>query len=920
MAGSDLPDRRAAEPRRRGESTLALIDGHSLVYRAFFALPPLSTADGLPTNAVFGFARMLARLLEDEAPDHAVVTFDRGERTFRHEAYADYKAHRPSMPPELAVQIPLVKELVRGYGLSIVEAEGYEADDVIGTLARRGEADGFAVLIVTGDRDALQLVSPRVRALITKKGITEMERFDPDRVRSELGVAPDQIVDWKALTGDKSDNIPGVAGIGEKTAQRLLAAYGTLEAILARADEIGGRIGRALREQAETARLSRRLATIDCAVPLELDWADCRVDEPDPKRLSDLFSRLEFRQLLRELAERFPECADPAASAVGGVRSEALSLSIAHTPAELEAWLASVKAGDGLGVYLLADGEDAMRARLLGAGLAQGERVVYAPFGERPEAWAEVLGRALERGSLCTHDAKRQIVLLERIGLSPPVPTSDVMIASYLLGAGQGNHTLEEVAVRHLNEDPALPGEDGAPDAAGGRQKSPAAEWSAEQQAGWCKAALSIILRAAPRLEERLRGDELETLYRDVELPLAPVLARMEQRGIALDAGMLREMSADMAAEIERLTRRIHELAGEPFNINSPKQLGRILFEKLGLPVLQKTKSGPSTSAEVLEALAEQHEIAAALLDYRHLVKLKSTYVDVLPDLVHPKTGRVHTTYNQAIAATGRLSSVNPNLQNIPVRTADGQRIRAAFIPGEPGWKILTADYSQIELRVLAHIAEDENLIEAFRNGEDIHSKTAAEIFAPGAETVTPAMRSAAKAVNFGIVYGISSFGLARGTGLSQSEAQRYIDAYFERYPGVKRYMEQIVAEAREVGFVRTLFGRRRYLPELRSRNWAQRSFAERTAINTPIQGTAADIIKAAMVAVDRALMARGSPCRMLLQVHDELVFEVPADLVDESAAIIKAAMEGVVTLSVPLVVEMAAGPNWLETTAVAGV
>ncbi len=961
---------------------LALLDAHSLIHRAFYALPALTTSRGEPTGAVFGFARMLLRLLREEEPSHVAVAFDRAGPTFRHADFADYKAHRPEAPAALVPQFALVRELVEAYGLPIYDAEGFEADDVIGTLARQGEAAGCQVLIVTGDRDALQLVGPKVTVLLTRRGIQEMDRFDEERVREELGLTPAQVVDWKGLAGDASDNIPGVPGIGPKTAQKLLARYGTLDAILAHVDEIGGKTGQALREHAETARLSRTLATIRTDVPVQLSLEATRRRKPDVGRLARLFSRLEFRSLLDELLREYPEAASALAGAAAGRPPDAREPALDATqkepkvqqgdlfagpeppaPAEGQAvtavvdgasgpqaegggggrpprvaqvgpppiaarvlgdagevvdWVRQVRqrrVGERVALLAVAEGDEAMRASLLGLGLAaypaagqsadEGAQAVPSSVVYVPARW---LAEAQVRESLAAllgdpalpkvcHDAKRHYVLLHRAGLILAGVHDDLMLAAYLLRPGQGGTGLPDVALQVLGWHLPMPG--------------PGPEKDVAQQVG---PALAALVAASPPLRHRLERDGLTWLYERLELPLSRVLADMEICGVAIDARRLAEMGREMEAEAEALTQAIHRLAGEPFNINSPKQLGRILFEKLGLPVLARTKTGPSTSADVLEALADEHEIVAKILEYRQVVKLKSTYVDALPGLVHPETGRLHTTFHQAVTATGRLSSANPNLQNIPVRTEAGRKIRAAFVAGRPGWVLLAADYSQIELRILAHISGDENLVEAFRTGVDIHTKTAAEIFGVPPHEVTPAMRNGAKAVNFGIVYGISSFGLARGTGLSRAEAERYIQGYFQRYPGVKRYMEEIVRLGREQGFVTTLFNRRRYLPELHSRKWAERSFAERAAMNTPIQGSAADIMKAAMVNLHAALRQAGLQAQVVLQVHDELVLELPQEELPQVARLVREHMEGVVKLAVPLEVEVRWGPNWLET------
>lgn len=908
---------------RRRAGRLVLVDGHSLIHRAYHALPPLSTRSGQPTHAVYGFTSMLIKLLQEERPEYMAVAFDMKGPTFRHEAFAAYKAQRAPIEEDLASQIPLVHQVVESLGLPIYMEEGFEADDCLGTLARQGEALGLEVLIVTGDRDLLQLVSPSVTALLTRKGISQLDRLDPAGVEALLGVPPQLVTDYKALVGDPSDNIPGVPGVGPKTATRLLAEYGSLEALLEQAGQVRGKTGRALAEHREAALQGKLLTTIRCDVPIELDLDRARVAPPEGERVRALFQELEFGSLLRRVAELFPgidlapaspgpEGVAAGSGAAGGPRAEALLL---ESPEALARWLAALPPQEPVAFEWLVEGSDALAGPLVGLAVARPGQVAFLPLpGELPEdgPLREQLAAFLASPRpKVVHDVKRQILIAGRWGLTLEPPAFDLMLAGYLLRPGEGGYEPETLARTWLGEElPSLQ----EPAAGRGKRREPLTEVVPPVLAERLAARLGRYGALQRRLETQLEADGLLELFREVELPLAWVLAGMEARGIRVDAEVLAGLSQELDGRIEALAQGIYGLAGEEFNLNSPKQLGAILFDKLGLPVLQRTKTGPSTSAEVLEELAEQHEIAALILAYRQLVKLKGTYIDALPELIRPETGRVHTTFHQAVTATGRLSSSDPNLQNIPIRSQEGERIRGAFVPGEPGWVLLTADYSQIELRVLAHISEDEGLIEAFRSGDDIHTRTAAEVFGVPREQVTPTMRSAAKAINFGIVYGISSYGLARGTGLSRAEAQAYIDGYFARYPGVKRYMDQVVAQARERGYVTTLLGRRRYLPELRARDRARRSFGERTAMNTPIQGSAADIIKLAMLRVDRRLKESGLQARMLLQVHDELVFECPEEEVAGVARLVREAMEGVVTLKVPLRVDVKAGPNWLET------
>ena len=859
--------------------TFFLVDGHSLLYRAFYALPTMTTTSGEHTNAVYGFISMLLRLLQEQDPDCLVVAFDKKGPTLRHEQFPDYKANRAETPDELISQVERVKELVDAFGWHQVEIDGYEADDIIGTLCERAQKAGYEVYIVTGDNDCLQLVDDHVRVLFTRRGITNVDDMDEGAVKERLGVSPRQVPDYKGLVGDQSDNIPGVPGIGPKTAVKLLEEYATVEEIVANVDELSGKLAERIKEHGEQALLSKKLATICRDAPVGVEPGRCQLAAPDGKRLRELFAQLEFRTLWRRVEERY------------GFSD--VSVPPSPTPAVVE--LDQIPDADylppgPLAVHFWWEG-DPLEPRPLALAMGTGTKGFYCRLSAG--GWDDVLaawGPALadpERPKVM-YNAKAQLLALHSLGCPLRGIISDPMVAAYLLSPGDGRLSIRELGERFGL---GVPGEIASD-----------AEF------------FGFIGPLAEKLEKELAETELLQLYQEVEMPLIPVLAEMELRGVAVDREHLQVLSVEMERELEQLTAKIYQLAGEPFNINSPKQLGAILFEKLSLPAVKKTKTGFSTSAEVLEELAEEHEIAVHLLEYRQLAKLKSTYVDALPALIHPRTGRIHTTFQQTVTATGRLSSIEPNLQNIPVRTPLGRRIRQAFIPGEPDWRLLTADYSQIELRVLAHMSKDEGLIDAFRKGEDIHARAAAEVFGVPMDQVGGQLRDRAKAINFGIIYGISSFGLAKGTGLTRTEAQDYIDRYFARYPGVKRYIEETIKEGREKGYVTTLFGRRRYLPELHSKNWTQRQFAERMAMNAPIQGTAADIMKLAMIGVHSKMKEVGLRARMLLQVHDELVFEVPPDEVDELAALVREVMENDLHLAVPLVVDIQVGENWRDT------
>ncbi|MGE5508184.1 MAG: DNA polymerase I [Chitinophagales bacterium] len=938
---------------------LAILDGHSLLHRAYYALPRLTNLRGEVTNAVYGFTMMLMRLLEEEQPQRVVVAFDRPAPTFRHQEFEQYKANRKPMPDDLRPQVPLCEEVLAAFGIPAVGVPGFEADDLIGTLSCQAAEAGLDTLIVTGDRDALQLISDQVKVMLTKRGITDTEVLGPAEFAEKYAITPHQFTDVKALMGDPSDNIPGVPGIGEKGALRLIQEYGSVENLLAHTEEVGGRTGELLRTYADQARLSRRLATIDCSAPVPLSVADLQGPQPDYQRLRDLFTALEFRNLVKRLPAGKGETtgeamqgtlfgpasgddpapkAAPAAGAPAAAPSPAAFIepewSVVTSPAELAEAVQELSRAGRRGVAALVEQRLPWQRDLAGLALAAGDRAWFVwsraalgfPAGLDVTELKQILAPLFQPGhaSLSGHDLKLLSLALGPAGepeegpqaacpgpLAETVPffavepgDFDVMLASYVLDPTRGSHSLEEIAFNYLGL--SLPARSPLPDPGAGE-----AAWQAV--AGQTVRQAAVALALSTRLEELLAEGGLTHLYREVELALVPVLAAMERRGVAVDVERLKELAGDLDRRSEALAAEIFAEAGEEFNLNSPKQLAHLLFEKLGLPAGKKTKTGYSTSAEVLEDLALEHPIARRILDYRQLVKLKTTYVDALPTLINPRTGRVHTTFNQAVTATGRLSSTNPNLQNIPVRTEEGGRVREAFVAGGQGNVLLSADYSQIELRVMAHLSGDPILSEAFRSGEDIHTRTAAEMFGIRPEEVTPELRSGAKAINFGIIYGISSFGLARGTKITRQQAQEFINSYFARYARVKQYLDEVVAEARERGFVTTVLGRRRYLPDLHSRNFALRSFAERTAMNTPIQGTAADIIKLAMLACERELSQRGLCTRMVLQVHDELVFEGPESEVAEVAAVVRRAMEGALALSVPLVVEVEAGRNWRE-------
>lgn len=857
------------------ENKLAIIDGSSLLYRAFYALPPTMTSpDGVPTNAVYGFLRMLLSLYRELDPAYVAVTFDKDRQTFRTEMYDGYKATRKPAPAELVPQFDLILEVMHVMGVAVYSLSGYEGDDVLGTLSARYEKE-LPVAIVTGDRDALQLASDRTTVYLTQKGISSMSEMTPKAVEEKYGITPSQVIDMKALMGDTADNIPGVPGIGEKTALKLLTQYKTLDNLYAHVDEIKGAQGKKLAAGKDMAYLSYKLAAIKRDVPMETTLEEM-AQPVHISEMKELFSRLGIN-----LLSQFGEL--PRFTALAEAKKE----EVAKAGEKAEDWK------DGLSFE---GKETAISFDLEGtAPFFKAKGVVIAENGHAYLVKAEQFGKAAEALR------KAKVVITEN---SKPImetdfpwegiPFFDTTIAAYLLDPTRTTYPLSYLA---------------------GLFKKP--EIYADEMKDFASkgAAVSLFLLSIYEdARDMLKKNGVEKLYDEVEQPLVKVLAAMEKAGIATDTKRWEEVHADMKSREEALISKIYEQAGEEFNINSPKQLGHILFEKRGLPAGKKTKTGYSTAADVLEELAEQYPFVKNILEYRSLSKLISTYLEALPLLIRKETGRIHTTFNQTVTATGRLSSSDPNLQNIPVRTEEGKKIRSLFVPGEGYDSFISSDYSQVELRVLAHMSEDEGLIRAFLNKEDIHRRTAAEVMGIPFEDVTPEQRSHAKAVNFGIIYGISDFGLARQLGITRTAAADYIKAYFERYPSIHAFMNRMIEGARKTGRAVTLYGRYRELADINSKNFQRRSFAERTAMNTPIQGTAADIMKMAMIAVYDKMKAGNFKSRVLLQVHDELVAEVTADEKEAVAKLLKETMESVVSLRVPLVADVNEGKNWAET------
>jgi len=893
--------------------TLAIIDAYSLLYRAYFALPPLTNKQGEVTNAVYGFTTMLVKLLDEQNPDYLVVAIDMHAATFRHEAYEAYKAHRKPMPDDMRPQVELMKEVLEAMRVPILGVEGFEADDVIGTLACRAARDGMDALIVTSDRDALQLVNAQVRVLANKKGISETVLYDRQAVIDRYGVTPEQLPDVKALTGDTSDNIPGVPGIGEKTAGKLIAQYGSLENLLDHLEEVKGKTGEALAAHAEQARASKYLAAIHCDVPLEtLDWESCHRQPWDREKLLELFRRLDFRSLLSRL--QAPEGTEAAEETV-----PAAPVRLLHDLAAVKRAAHDLATAGRCAIAPVASGPDPRRDRLVGLALSAGDQHVYVPLeGPPPEqtnlfdaeeqpketGFLQALAPLLENRELniIAHDVKALALWLRARGVELHGAPFDTLLAAYLIDPTD-KHGLADLAFDCLSMNVEV--------------SDLTALWRAGDEEALATAAgtaAQLLRRLETPLRTRLAEHELLPLFRDVEMPLASVLADMEWRGMKLDLDHLDDLAAEMGKELHQVEGEIYRLADEQFTINSPKQLQYILFDKLKLTRGRKTKTGYSTDAETLAGLADKHEIVQKILAYREVAKLKSTYVDALPRLVDAQD-RVHTHFNQAVTATGRLSSSDPNLQNIPIRTAEGREIRAAFIPSEPGWQLLAADYSQIELRVLAHITGDEAMIEVFRRGEDLHTATACRVFGVEPDAVTRDMRRMAKIVNFSIPYGTTAFGLAGQLGAPRQLAEELMQTYLARFPGVASYMKEIVERARREGAVTTLLKRRRPLPDLQASSPPVRQAAERTAINTPIQGSAADIMKLAMLKVDAGLRAGGLCARLLLQVHDEVVLETPPEEVDVLCDLVRTAMRDAYPLIVPMEVEVKIGPNWRDVS-----
>ncbi|GMQ77182.1 MAG: DNA polymerase I [Gammaproteobacteria bacterium] len=893
------------------DKPLILVDGSSYLYRAFHAMPQFTNSRGEPTGAVYGIVNMLRKLLTEHDPAYIAVVFDAKGETFRDAIYADYKANRPPMPEELSAQIEPIHAVVRAMGLPVLMVEGVEADDVIATLAERAATNGMDTLISTGDKDMAQVVDERISLIDT---MTD-SYYDRQAVVDKFGVPPERINDYLALIGDSVDNIPGVPKVGPKTAAKWLQQYGSIEGVIAHAGEIAGKVGESLRASLKQLPLSCELATVRRDVPLDKTPKELVRQPPDEARLRELFARLEFRTFLAELGGTNRTQAEPGAS-VDGKYETVLDAG------RLDAWLARLGSARLLAFDTETTSVDAMRAELVGVSFSDAAgSAAYVPVGHSyPGAPAQLdRGYVLERLKPLLQDPQREkvgqnikydMMVLARYDIELAGIGFDTMLESYVLNSTGSRHDMDSLALKYLGYKTRK-----YEDVAGkGKNQINFSEVPIEQAAPYAAEDADITLRLHDTLWPRLREvPKLEKLFKHIEMLLVPVLARIQRTGVRIDADMLRRQGDELARRMAQLEREAHTAAGQPFNLESPKQIQEILFEKLGLPVLKKTPKGaPSTAEEVLQELALDYPLPNILLAYRGLSKLKSTYTDKLPDMVNADTGRVHTSYHQAVTATGRLSSSDPNLQNIPVRTAEGRRIRQAFVPAE-GYKVLSADYSQIELRIMAHLSGDSGLQQAFAQGMDVHRATAAEVFGVVPELVTADMRRNAKAINFGLIYGMSAFGLARQLKIDRTTAQQYVDLYFARYPDVKAFMDRTRVQAREQGYVETMLGRRLYAQDINASNQSRRQYAERAAINAPMQGTAADFIKLAMLAVAQWIGGSGADIRMIMQVHDELVFEVAHSQVVQASDNIRRCMSEVATLSVPLVVDIGIGDNWDE-------
>jgi len=882
------------------KNKLVLIDGNSFCYRAFYAIRQLATSKGYPTNAIYGFTTMLNKAIQEEKPTHIAVAFDRKEPTFRHKQFKEYKVTRKPMPDDLVTQVPRIKEVVVAYNIPTFELAGYEADDILATIARKAEKEDFETVIVTGDKDMLQIVGPNIKVSDTHK---EALIYDESKVKERFSVPPACVADVMALMGDSSDNIPGVPGIGEKGACELIAEFGNLENLLSNLEKLKSKAKKALLMQHEKlARMSKELATLDCEVPVEMDIDDMQLKEPDTEKLLELFREFEFKSLINQVASR---------------KELDASYKLIDTEEKFNEFMKMIKKTNEFVFDFETTGSNPMMAEPIGVSFSFSEaQAYYVAFSEEGPLKAErVLGELrpiFENNKIkkIGQNIKYETLILKNAGIDLEGISFDTMIASYLLNPSKLNHNLNDISLEYLNHKMVsiteLIGK--------GKKQISMKDVDVDKVSNYSCEDSDVTYRLKNILSKELSKKGLDKLFYDVEMPLVKVLAKMEFNGISIDTKLLSELDKELTSSLKKIKEEIYKMAGCEFNVNSPKQLSEVLYVKLELPVLKKTKTGFSTDEWTLRRLAGRHELPSALIKFRELSKLKSTYIEALPKIINPKTHCVHTSFNQTITATGRLSSSQPNLQNIPIKTELGREIRRTFIPTGPDRCILSCDYSQIELRVLAHLSGDKTLIEAFKEDRDIHTHTASLVFGVKEEDVDSKMRNTAKTVNFGIVYGMSAFGLSRDLNIDIEEAKNFIESYFERYPRVKEYIEECIQEAKEKGFVATIMNRQRYIPEITTEDIRLRQFAERTAINTPIQGSAADIIKVAMLRIDEALEEKQLDAKMILQVHDELVFDLSKKELDKTKELVRERMETVVKLKVPIKTNISCGNNWLET------
>jgi len=869
---------------------ILLLDGNSLAYRAFFALPLLTNEHGIHTNAVYGFTMMLQKIMDEENPTHMLVAFDAGKTTFRHSTFGEYKGGRQKTPPELSEQFPYIRKLIDAYGIKRYELEMYEADDIIGTLSKQADEKGQQVVIVSGDKDLTQLATDKTTVYITRKGITDIEKYTPEHVQEKYGLTPLQIIDMKGLMGDASDNIPGVPGVGEKTAIKLLKEHGSVEDLYKALDTVSGvKLKEKLIANEEQAIMSKVLATIETAAPIQISIEDLSYTGPNMEEVIEVWKELAFKTLL-EKSDYISE--------------ESETTEVIY---EIVEEIDSTILDKVMSVHLEMYDSQYHTSELLGIALSDGEKGYFAPanIAFQSKDFCSWLENDTNKKYLA--DSKATQAVSRKHNVNVRGVEFDLLLAAYIVNPAISSEDVAAIAKEfgysNLLTNDSVYGK-------GAKKTTPEIAQVAEHAVRKAKAIWDL----KEKLEVKLEENEQYALYKELELPLASILGTMESGGVLVDKQILVEMGHELNIKLQAIEQDIYTLAGETFNINSPKQLGVILFEKIGLTPIKKTKTGYSTAADVLEKLASEHEVIEQILLYRQLGKLNSTYIEGLLKEIHEEDGKIHTRYQQALTSTGRLSSINPNLQNIPVRLEEGRKIRKAFVPSQPGWIMFAADYSQIELRVLAHMSKDENLVEAFNNDLDIHTKTAMDVFHVEQEAVTSDMRRAAKAVNFGIVYGISDYGLSQNLDITRKEAATFIENYLNSFPGVKGYMDDIVHDAKQTGYVTTILNRRRYLPEITSSNFNLRSFAERTAMNTPIQGSAADIIKKAMIDMAERLKTENMQTKMLLQVHDELIFEAPPEEIAMLEKIVPEVMENAIRLIVPLKVDYAFGSSWYDT------